>query len=142
VVLGRGEACDLQLPDADASREHATVTRDHRGLRVRDLGSKNGIAINGRATRESVLRDRDELRVGATVMVFEDPAASELDAVVAEPEAERALPEPVWVAPGDPEPEPEPAPSPAPLAAVVEVAEVGASVATPLASNAPRRSPA
>lgn len=142
VVLGRGEGCDLQLPDADASREHATVTRDHRGLRVRDLGSKNGIAINGRATRDSVLRDRDELRVGATVMVFEDPAASELDAVVAEPEAEMALPEPVLVAPSDPEPEPEPAPSPAPLAAVVEVAEVGASVATPLASNAPRRSPA
>ncbi|MCA9615150.1 MAG: FHA domain-containing protein [Sandaracinus sp.] len=135
VVLGRGDACDLQLPDADASREHATVTRDHRGVRVRDLGSKNGIAVNGKPVREAVLRDRDEVLVGATVVVFEDPAAGELDQVVAAPEAQVTLPEPVLVAPS--EPEPVAAPEPVAPKATLEVAEVGASVATPIATQRP-----
>jgi len=140
VVIGRGEGCDLQLPDADASREHATITRDHRGVRVRDLGSKNGVLVNGRATRDAGLRDRDELQIGATVLAFEDPTAAELDAVVAAPEAEVVLPEPVLVAPTEPEP---PTPSPLEGESANEkkpsavVTDVGAAVATPMQSRVP-----
>jgi len=146
VVIGRGEACDLQLPDADASREHATITRDHRGVRVRDLGSKNGMFVNGRATRDAGLRDRDELQIGATVLSFEDPAAAELDAVVAAPEAEVVLPEPVLVAPTEPEPPPSPSASeresegenrPSEKKPSAVVTDVGAAVATPIHSRAP-----
>lgn len=143
VVIGRGEGCDLQLPDADASREHATITRDHRGVRVRDLGSKNGVIVNGRPTRDVGLRDRDELQIGATVLAFEDPAAAELDAVVAAPEAEVVLPEPVLVAPIEPEPPP-PSPSesesekkPVETKPSAVVTDVGAAVATPIHSRAP-----
>jgi pSer/pThr/pTyr-binding forkhead associated (FHA) protein len=143
VVIGRGELCDLQLPDADASREHATITRDHRGVRVRDLGSKNGVLVNGRATRDAGLRDRDELQIGATVLAFEDPAASELDAVVAAPEAEVVLPEPVLVAPTEPEPPPrsesesESERTPREKKPSAVVTDVGAAVATPIQSRVP-----
>lgn len=144
VVIGRGERCDLQLPDADASREHATITRDHRGVRVRDLGSKNGVVVNGRPTRDAGLRDRDELQIGATVLAFEDPAAAELDAVVAAPEAEVVLPEPVLVAPTEPEPPPSASESehevekkPVEKKPSAVVTDVGAAVATPIHSRAP-----
>ncbi|MBX3248396.1 MAG: FHA domain-containing protein [Myxococcales bacterium] len=136
VLLGRAESCDLSLPDADASREHASVVRDHRGVRVRDLGSKNGVAVNGRATREASLSDRDELRIGATLLVFEDPASPALEAVVAEPETPVEAPAP---APPPPEPGPplEPEPAPEIPAALPSPEELGASVQTPLASAQP-----
>jgi pSer/pThr/pTyr-binding forkhead associated (FHA) protein len=132
VVIGRGELCDLQLPDADASREHATITRDHRGVRVRDLGSKNGVLVNGRATRDAGLRDRDELQIGATVLAFEDPAASELDAVVAAPE-----PEPPPRSESERESESASERTPREKKPSGVVTDVGAAVATPIQSRVP-----
>lgn len=94
VVLGRGEDCDLTLPDEDASRTHIEVLRRAGEVRVRDLESKNGITINGEAALEAELRDRDEIRIGNTLLAFEDPAAAKLEEVAAEPDAEVELPEP------------------------------------------------
>src|SRR5690606_79886 len=48
IVVGRDEVCDVSVPDADASREHAEVLVTAEGVRVRDLGSKNGIVVGGR----------------------------------------------------------------------------------------------
>lgn len=74
VRLGRGEGCDLVLADADASREHCEVVLGVAGARVCDLGSKNGVAVDGQPVHEQRLRDGSELLVGRTVLVFEDPA--------------------------------------------------------------------
>ena len=74
LVIGRGEDCDLALPDGDCSREHAEVLHDLDGVLLRDLGSKNGTFRNGHELREGRLRDRDELRLGATFLSFEDEA--------------------------------------------------------------------
>ena len=95
VVLGRSESCDLVLPDADASREHVELVRDHEGVLARDLDSKNGLSVNGRAVLEVRLRDRDELVVGATHLVFEDPAREALAELPSQPDAELPLPEPL-----------------------------------------------
>jgi pSer/pThr/pTyr-binding forkhead associated (FHA) protein len=81
VVLGRGEECDLVLADADASREHAEIEVGLDGVWVRDLESKNGIAVGDRATKEKLLSDRDEIRVGNTVVRFEDPARERVEAL-------------------------------------------------------------
>lgn len=78
LTLGRGEGCALSLDDADASREHVEIERDLDGVTARDLGSKNGLIVNDKPVRERRLRDRDELLVGATLLVFEDPAAAAL----------------------------------------------------------------
>lgn len=75
-VIGRGEHCDLVLRDADASREHVEIEVAPEGARARDLGSKNGFLVAGRRAAERVLDDRDELRVGQTVLRFEDPAGA------------------------------------------------------------------
>ncbi len=76
--LGRSEACEVQLDDADLSREHAEVVRDLDGVLVRDLESKNPLAVNGRVYAERRLVDRDELRLGSTILTFEDPAGQAL----------------------------------------------------------------
>lgn len=99
LVVGRGPECDLRLSDADASREHAELERDLDGVLIRDLGSKNGLLINGRPARQRRLHDRDEIRIGATVIVLEDPDEAAVEETAAAPEREMALPEPVAASP-------------------------------------------
>lgn len=102
LVIGRGDACDVVLSDADASREHAELEVTLDGVWIRDLGSKNGVFLGERAVDERLLDDRDELRVGATVLRFEDPAAAAVDALDADEDAE--VEPPTWadVAPEEP----------------------------------------
>lgn len=71
--IGRAEDADIALDDSECSRHHATllVTRD--AVFVRDEGSKNGVTVQGKTITTRRLRDRDELRVGASVLVYEDP---------------------------------------------------------------------
>lgn len=83
VCVGRGQECDLQLPDADASRRHVQVSLDSEGVLAMDLGSKNGLVINGKATDEAGktglrLQHGDVLRVGRTSVRFVDPTEAAL----------------------------------------------------------------
>ena len=83
LVVGRAEQVDVTIDDADASREHAELVHDHRGLHIHDLGSKNGVLLNGVRVETSLVRDRDELQIGATVLVYDDPAAAAVAAISA-----------------------------------------------------------
>ena len=74
LCVGRDDDCDLPLSDADVSRKHLELSRDWEGVTVRDLGSKNGITVNGRRLVERRLRDRDEIGLAQTVLAFEDAA--------------------------------------------------------------------
>jgi pSer/pThr/pTyr-binding forkhead associated (FHA) protein len=87
LLVGRGESCDLVLADADCSREHLELVCDLDGTLARDLGSKNGVRLNDRLLRERRLRDRDELLVGQTLLVYEDPADAALRALEGQPDA-------------------------------------------------------
>lgn len=68
-TVGRGRLADLRLTDPAASRLHARLVRDGRGLRAEDLGSKNGLRVNGRR-RVRRLAPGDELTIGATRLVL------------------------------------------------------------------------
>jgi hypothetical protein len=71
-VVGRGHAADLVTLDPDMSRQHFEVSLGSDGaFRVRDLGSKNGLYVNGSRAQSAPLRAGDELRAGATVLRFE-----------------------------------------------------------------------
>lgn len=71
-VVGRGHAADLVTLDPDMSRQHFEVVLGSDGsFRVRDLGSKNGLFVNGARAQCAPLRAGDELRAGATVLKFE-----------------------------------------------------------------------
>lgn len=74
LTLGRAETCEVMLDDRDASRQHAEVERDAEGIVVRDLGSKNGIVVAGRALTERRLKNGDEFTVGRSTLRLVDPA--------------------------------------------------------------------
>jgi pSer/pThr/pTyr-binding forkhead associated (FHA) protein len=64
-VVGRHDSCHIALDDALASRRHALLHLDAEKLTVEDLGSVNGVLINGKRIRKSDrLVDGDELKLG------------------------------------------------------------------------------
>jgi predicted component of type VI protein secretion system len=77
VVLGRDESCEISLLDEAISRRHAAVARRGERWVLRDLGSRNGTALNGfplPAGREEALRTGDEIAIGGARLRFVDEA--------------------------------------------------------------------
>ena len=71
VVIGRSRECDIQLDDPNVSRRHAELRREGNTWVAADLGSTNGIKINGRRIPEGELRPGDELTLGLIKLRFE-----------------------------------------------------------------------
>jgi hypothetical protein len=64
LLLGRHPDCDVRLKSRKVSRRHCCVARVDDGVFIRDLGSKNGIRINGRRVTEGHVGVSDELIIG------------------------------------------------------------------------------
>lgn len=63
IVVGRHPQCDVRLDSLRVSRHHCCMTHDHGEVLVRDLGSTNGIRINGQRVELGRLRAGDELSI-------------------------------------------------------------------------------
>lgn len=64
-TLGRGQGCQVQLPDPMVSQLHARLFRSDKGLHIEDLGSTNGTYLNGRKVGAAArLKKGDRVRVG------------------------------------------------------------------------------
>ena len=71
-VMGRSRDCDVVLDDANVSRRHAEVRPSGGSWIVNDLGSTNGIKINGRRVDgPQSLRDGDVIELGTSRVTFE-----------------------------------------------------------------------
>ncbi|OGD10554.1 MAG: hypothetical protein A2Y86_02245 [Candidatus Aminicenantes bacterium RBG_13_62_12] len=67
ITFGRGDDNTLPLPDPFCSSHHAALTIDEGRYRIRDLGSKNGVYVNGKRTQGEVeIRSGDEILIGQT----------------------------------------------------------------------------
>ena len=86
LVIGRAEDAGLTLSDVDASRSHVEITRDADGATARDLGSKNGLIVNGKVMRERRLKHGDSLTIGRNLLVYEDPAEQAIKALDGQPD--------------------------------------------------------
>jgi hypothetical protein len=71
VLIGRSRECDIQLDDPNVSRRHAEVRREGDAWVVADLGSTNGIKVNGRRIPEAELNPGDEVTFGLIKLRFE-----------------------------------------------------------------------
>lgn len=67
-VAGRSNDADLVLADDTVSRKHARIYQARGTLWVRDLGSRNGTQVNGRAVRQHRLRPGDRITIGANLL--------------------------------------------------------------------------
>ena len=70
VVLGRDLTCGVALQDPCCSRKHALIERLADRYRIRDLGSRNGVSVNGEKIEESTLCYGDRFMVGRNLFVF------------------------------------------------------------------------
>jgi pSer/pThr/pTyr-binding forkhead associated (FHA) protein len=80
VTIGRSPDCDFPVDDQNTSRRHCLIKRTWNGFTVQDLGSKNGVLLNGRKIEQSEnLQDGDEIQIGGLKLLFIDPASRILE---------------------------------------------------------------
>jgi FhaA, N-terminal domain/FHA domain len=70
-VLGRSRDCDITLEDPNVSRRHAEIRRENGAWWIVDLGSTNGIEVNGKRVDRAQLNNEDRLVLGRSELVFE-----------------------------------------------------------------------
>lgn len=79
-VIGRGTEADLRINDPGISRRHAEIRVHGNGpdqtIDIVDLGSTNGILVDGRKVPHSPLGDGSRIEMGSTRMLVHAPAGS------------------------------------------------------------------
>jgi hypothetical protein len=73
IVIGRSKDCDIRISDPNVSRRHAEIRQEGSTYWIVDLGSTNGIAVNGHALKRAKLDDDDRITLGSTEIVFHRP---------------------------------------------------------------------
>ncbi len=69
-VAGRHPDADIFLDDVTVSRKHAEFQRKTGGFEVRDLGSMNGIFVNGERVESAILQSGAEVLIGKFRLTF------------------------------------------------------------------------
>jgi Protein of unknown function (DUF3662)/FHA domain len=70
VVLGRSREADVRVADVNVSRRHAELRQEGTGYWIVDLGSTNGLEVNGKRVDRARVRDGDRITLGSTEVVF------------------------------------------------------------------------
>ncbi|WP_203567791.1 FhaA domain-containing protein [Aestuariimicrobium ganziense] len=80
LLIGRGSEADLRINDPGISRKHAMIhvagTGDSQRVTIEDLGSTNGITVNGTKCRQATITDGTRLEIGTTRMLVHAPVGS------------------------------------------------------------------
>lgn len=72
-VIGRSDECQLALDDPLVSRRHAALRVSSRSVSIADLGSRNGVSVNGEKVQgEKRLKHNDRVTIGGQEMVVSE----------------------------------------------------------------------
>ena len=71
VVIGRSSGCDITVDDPNVSRRHAEIRNEDGAYWIVDLGSTNGVTVNGKRVERARLAPEDEIFLGTTPVRFE-----------------------------------------------------------------------
>jgi len=86
LLVGRTADVDVRLESTMVSRHHAELARDPDGRWwVRDLGSRNGTAVNGQPATHAPLRPGDRIQIADFVLTYTAPCPDPSAAAPAEP---------------------------------------------------------
>ncbi|HYA08361.1 MAG TPA: DUF3662 and FHA domain-containing protein [Gaiellaceae bacterium] len=69
-VLGRSRDADVRIDDPNVSRRHAEIVQEGSVFWLVDLGSTNGIEVNGRRVQRHQLQDGSLFTIGETTVTF------------------------------------------------------------------------
>ena len=89
-TVGRTNRNDIEIPDKPVSRKHAEIYFHEHRFRIRDLGSRNGVKIDGKRIYAEgvVLHDGAEIKLGPrTLLRFNCMAPVQVPVPPVEPEA-------------------------------------------------------
>lgn len=93
VLIGRHPDCDVVIGNsAKVSRRHCCVAQINDAFFVRDLGSMNGVRVNGTRVTQAMLNPNDQLAIGDVPYIFQND-------VVARPPAATPVAPPVATRP-------------------------------------------
>jgi predicted component of type VI protein secretion system len=92
LLFGRHLECDIQLNSRKISRRHCCIAQVGDRLIIRDLGSTNGIRINGERVLEGYLKAGDELTIGNFRFTVQEDALGNVPAAVEPPKPAKAPP--------------------------------------------------
>jgi Protein of unknown function (DUF3662)/Inner membrane component of T3SS, cytoplasmic domain len=73
LVIGRSRDCDITVEDANVSRRHTEIRVEDGAYWLVDLGSTNGVELNGKRVERERLEHGDSIVVGKTQLTFERP---------------------------------------------------------------------
>jgi diguanylate cyclase (GGDEF)-like protein len=68
-VMGRSPDVDVIIEDEGVSRQHAKIENREDGMVLMDMGSTNGIFVNGKKVKRHYLNDGDRLQIGSTTIL-------------------------------------------------------------------------
>jgi pSer/pThr/pTyr-binding forkhead associated (FHA) protein len=71
LLIGRHPECDVRIDLPKVSRRHCCIAQVYDRLVIRDLGSRNGLRVNGRLVDEALLRPGDEVAIGPLIYRLE-----------------------------------------------------------------------
>lgn len=69
-IAGRGPSCAIQILESTVSAVHAIFEQHGSWIVVRDLGSSNGVWLNGKRVRSAALRDGDRVHLGRVALQY------------------------------------------------------------------------
>lgn len=69
-VIGRDPASAIRLKGNDVSRRHARVLHDGAAFVLEDLGSRNGVRVNGKPATRHALRTGDQIQIGHAILIW------------------------------------------------------------------------
>lgn len=89
---GRHPSQEIQLLDAEVSRRHFLIRLEGDDHVITELQAANGVYVNSTKVKEHKLQEGDQIRVGATVLVYsKQDAEDHTDAVQEQRHAERRV---------------------------------------------------
>jgi len=66
--IGRSSTCDLQLSDSSVSKKHAEIIFQKDNIVIKDLGSSNGVFVNGQKIESYEINDGDKIHIGNFIL--------------------------------------------------------------------------
>ena len=72
MVLGRALDAEIPISASDLSRRHLVLTRVGPQVTLTDLGSRNGVYLNGVKVHAAVLHEGDNIQLGTVMFVFHE----------------------------------------------------------------------
>lgn len=72
ILVGRHPECDVRLDLPEISKRHCCLAMAYDRLMVRDLGSRNGVRVNGRLVDEWRIQPGDEIAIAHILYRLED----------------------------------------------------------------------